>query len=200
MSNSPADEPRDDEDIDRQIRINELKHQAEELAGGNMLAYEADDAPADLVEGFWANVVDYESAPDTTQHEVLRAQGIQVPPPESLSDDALSAKLWEIIHALAARDTYLSSTDHLSDRELYTLLVNDLFHEIGKEYPPGSGWNHHIDILGGCSEEDIALSHRYYSDDEARARWMESFPDYEMPLKEKPPYDRDRHLPKAQYG
>jgi hypothetical protein len=200
MAASSDDELRDGESIDREIRINELRCKAEELAGGNMLAYESDETPPEIAEGFWSNVVGYETAPDTTQHEMLRSEGVELPPPESLNDADLTEKLWEVIHSLAARNTYLHNTDHLSDRELYTVLVNELFHEVGKEFPAGSGWNHHFDILGGCSDEDIELGHRYYSDDEERARWMESFPDYKMPPKEKPPFDRDRLLPRSEFG
>jgi hypothetical protein len=123
-----------------------------------------------------------------------------LPPAAELDDTALNAKLWEVIQALAARSTFLHNTGHLSDRELYTYLTESCFHELTKDVPRGKGWIHGIDILGGCSEEDIELSHRYYSDDEERARWMQSFPDYQMPPKEKPPYDRDRHLPKSPFG
>lgn len=39
----------------------------------------------------------------------------------------------------------------------------------------------------------------YYSDDEERARWAKDFPDFPMPPREKPPYSRDRQLPKAEH-
>lgn len=57
----------------------------------------------------------------------------------------------------------------------------------------------HLDVLGGCSEEDLILSMRYYSDDEERVEWQKDFPDFPMPPKEKPPYDRDRMLPQPEY-
>ena len=120
-------------------------------------------------------------------------------PDELTTDERVHAALWELIRQLAARRTYLSSTDHLSDRELYAHLVLESLHEAqkGVDIP---GMNCHLDILGGCSEEDIELSMRYYADDEYRARWMKDFPDYVMPPKEKPPYDRDRLLPKSDLG
>ena len=44
--------------------------------------------------------------------------GIALPAPEELTDAQLSAKLWEVIEALAFLGAYLEHTDHLSDREL----------------------------------------------------------------------------------
>lgn len=60
--------------------------------------------------------------------------------------------------------------------------------------------NTHIDILGGCSDEDILLQMKYYADDEEREEWAKDFPDFEMPAKEELPYDRDRFLPRADYN
>ena len=54
-------------------------------------------------------------------------------------------------------------------------------------------------MVGSGSEEDMELYHRYYADDEARAAWARSFPDDVIPPKEKPPYDRDRLLPKPRH-
>jgi hypothetical protein len=53
-----------------------------------------------------------------------------------------------------------------------------------------------VDVLGGCSEEDLILSMRYYADKEERRRWASVFPDFPMPPRKKPPYDRDRRLPR----
>jgi hypothetical protein len=53
----------------------------------------------------------------------------------------------------------------------------------------------HLDILGGCSEEDLVLSMRYYANDTERKLWAAEFPDFRMPARERPPYDRDRLLP-----
>ena len=46
------------------------------------------------------------------------------------ADEQLTARLWEVIHALARQAVYLHSTDHLSDRQLYKQLTEDALHEL----------------------------------------------------------------------
>ena len=97
-----------------------------------------------------------------------------------------------------AEDMYISDTDHLSDRELYNWLWEEGLCEQTKR-PKGSGWNWHTSPIGSGSEEDTLIHHRYFASEESRQSWMKSFPDYEMPPREKPPFDRDRFLPQAEY-
>lgn len=191
----PVDDPKDLDRVDQEIHINELKAQVDKLAGGEGNAFVSDDCPPEIAETFLQNIVDYETAPVSTSFEELQKAGIELPPPESLSDEQVTAKLWEAIHALARHSTYLTCTDHLSDRQLYEHLWSDVLREAGPMMPPGSGWVQHIDILGGCSEEDIRLYLKYYADEEWRQHWLKEWPNDEMPPHEDPPYDRDRLLP-----
>jgi len=184
-------------DVDQQIRINELRETAREVAGGEMTEWESPDCPPDLAETFWGNVLDYDSAPQTCHFKQLEEIGIALPAPEELDDASLSAKLWEIIRGLTKLNVFLSQTDHLSDPELYEHLWHESLREITADLPPHSGWTCHLDILGGCSEEDIQLHLKYYADDEEREHWHKDFPDDPIPLHVDPPYDRDRKLPKA---
>ncbi|MCA1733886.1 MAG: hypothetical protein LC732_09815 [Acidobacteria bacterium] len=89
---------------------------------------------------------------------------------------------------------FLSSTDHLSDRELYEKLLGEILLEPVTIDPQGKTGFTFIDILGGWSNEDTEIYLRYYADEETRGDWAD---DYGAPIppKEKPPYDRDRHLP-----
>ncbi|HLJ25854.1 MAG TPA: hypothetical protein VKY85_04025 [Candidatus Angelobacter sp.] len=58
----------------------------------------------------------------------------------------------------------------------------------------------HIPTLGSGSEEDNQLYLKYYADDDWRRHWHENFPNDPLPAREDPPYDRDRLLPKPDYG
>jgi hypothetical protein len=189
----------DEEDAEREKRIAELKRQAEELTGGKMVEGKMEDTPPEVVEGFWQYVVNYEKAPWTTNFKQLEEAGIELPAPETLDDQQLAKKLWEVIHALALLRVFLEETDHLSDRELYTELWSDMLREEVKAMPPDPDGAYHLSPLGGCSEEDIQLQMKYYADDEWRQRFQEEFPDFVMPDHEDPPYDRDRLLPQPDY-
>lgn len=123
--------------------------------------------------------------------EVLRARGFVIPPDDSLDDQTLHTKLWELIHAMFSIGMVIEFTDHLSDRELYRYLVNDqlLQPTILSE---GGFW--HLSPIGGGSEEDNEIWLRYYADDEDREDWKRDFEEI-LPPKERPPHDRDRLLP-----
>ena len=195
----PIDDPNDLERIDQEIRINELKHEAEELTGGKMTAWESEDCPPELSEAYWQRVVDYEKQSMTCDFDKLIKAGVELPNPETLTDEQVTAKLWEVIERLAEMRTFLSNTDHLSDRELYADLWSDLLREFNVQMPMDEYSSCGIDILGGCSEEDMYLYHKYYADEKSRREWLEQWPNDEMPPHEDPPYDRDRRLPKAKY-
>jgi hypothetical protein len=126
----------DTNDIDQEIRINELREAAKEAAGGEMTTWESPDMPPDLAESFWGNVLAYESAGETCHFIQLEEMGVELPDPDSLDDAALTVKLWEVIRGLAKLNVFLSQTDHLSDRELYEHLWYDSLREITMDLPP----------------------------------------------------------------
>jgi hypothetical protein len=180
---------------DRDELIERLKAQAAAAVDGRMVVHESEGMDASVREQFWRHVVEFETAGTTDLIKELKAVGVEVPDPDGLDDEALHTALWVTIEALGRMHVYLDQTDHLSDRELYTLLWGELLPE---EMPAlsqdgGSAW--HVDILGGCSEEDIALYLTHYADETHRQHWRSSFPDYVLPDHADPPYDRDRHLP-----
>ena len=161
------------------------------------IIFEDDDqCPTELLEQFHKNMEAFEQAPWSTSIQVLLDSGIALPPPDELSDTELNVKLWEVIKALALMDAYLEHTDHLSDRELYTLLWGDILLE---ETVFPSGKRHmvcHIDIIGSGSEQDNIIYLKYYADEDERNHWAKDFIDEPLPSRERPPFDRDRHLPK----
>lgn len=182
---------------EQEQRIRELKEQAEQAAGGDMLSVEFDvpGAPAEIREQFWQNVLAWEKAPWTSQYEQLRKDGLDLPPPDQLDDATVSKKLWEVVQALAQRHVFLDHTDHLSDRELYEHLYRETLHEATKEVPFDRNAFATLDVLGRGSDDDAELLAKFYADDEQREMFREMFPEG-LPPRERAPFDRDRHLPR----
>src|SRR5215467_13454412 len=98
-----------DED-DQEKRIENLKGRAEELGAGQMEVDNLDDCAAETEEAFWKQVVDYEEAPWTTHFQQLESAGVSLPPPDSLKDEQLTAKLWEVIQRLALLHVFIEQT------------------------------------------------------------------------------------------
>ena len=124
----------------------------------------------------------------------LRDCGIQIPRPESLDDAALGEKLWEVIHALAEQRIVLYSTDHLSDRALYSVLVDEILAQPFEPLFDGARCRI-VDCVHDGSIEGSRNYLRYYAEEETRQQWLDDFWLEPMPPSEPLPYDRDRHLP-----
>lgn len=139
---------------------------------------------------------EWEDGFGTTPGKQLIDKGVSLPAPDSLDDDKLHEKLWQVIRGMAQANQFIHSTNHLSDRELYEYLWNRGMNETTMDLTGLSNCGYHLDLLGSGSEEDTYLTHKYFAGPQERAEWMASFPDSEMPAHEDPPYDRDRHLPK----
>lgn len=174
-------------------RINQLKAQAQRLAGGQIKSFESDDLPPDVAEQFWRQVVEFETAPTTTNFQQLLDAGVVLPNPDDLPDAEVSSTLWQVIHGLARLRVFLKWTDHLSDKELYSVLWHDVLQEEVRVLSADSRGDEYVDVPGADPENRLYL--KYYAGDKERAWWLEDFPDYEMPAHEDPPYDRDRRLP-----
>lgn len=191
----PIEDPNELERVDREIRLNELKERPETID-----AHLSDDCPPEAAGGFVDYVEQFENASWTTHIEQLARAGFELPPPDQLEDAALGQKLWELIEKLAELRVFLSCTDHLSDRELYTLLCDDVLLEETKDLVLDDASACHIDLVSSGSEEDIAIWLKHYADEETRRHWLEDFPDDEIPPHQDPAYDRDRTLPQVTYG
>ncbi len=178
----------------QESRIEALKDGARQSAGGMMRSWESDELSDDQREDFWRRVVDYENAPLVTDAQRLHDAGIDLPDPDAMDDSQLTAKLWQVIDALASMRVFITSTDHLSDRELYDRLWR---HSLREEQPLVPGSTDHVDLVSTGSEDDIHAWMRYYADEDTRRDWLEDFPDYNMPAHEDPPFHRDTLLPQA---
>lgn len=137
---------------------------------------ESGDCPAEIQEQFQKNIDAFEQATWSQPFQVLVESGISLPAPDVLAKDELHAKLWEIIDALALMGAYLEHTDHLSDRELYSLLWGDVLLEETVIQSPSFTLDCHIDLIGSGSEEDNDIYLKYYADENDRILWLKEYP------------------------
>jgi hypothetical protein len=173
----------------RQERIHVL---AEELRARGA-EFDTGDLDDEAIESFLQHVLQFESAEHKPLRELLADSGFV--PVINPADDDVATELHRFIEQLAFIGVLLENTDHLSDRELYTFLTDPEHLDTPTPVLPGTAM--HIDVLGGCSDDDDMLFLKYYASDEDRERWKDEFPDEELPPREPRPYDRDSVLPKA---
>lgn len=150
----PADDPLGLQPVDREIRSEKLRREIQEVAGTEMFSGKVTDCNPEVEEAFLEQVLALETHGFVCPFDALTRDGFELPLPEKLDDDALTAKLCELIHALAARRLFLHSTNHLSDRELYSWLWSDGLREglMGFGLPIG---NCHLDVPGACTERTL---------------------------------------------
>lgn len=203
MTDASENEEDDEENalIEQALRLGDLRKEVMDRIDGPFAEYGTGNLPMDTQEAFWKHILAFESAEDSTIGERLQKEAgfVPVDPNELRNDDEVHAALWDLLHALASIRVFVSTTDHLSDSELYRLLCYGALESPTSVPPPGSEWNTRVSAheYGTADDPDGTQTYlRYYADEEMRATW----PD-EVPPKEDPPYDRDRFLPDApEYG
>jgi hypothetical protein len=190
----PSTNGDEEADIDREIRIEKMKRELDDLAGGSMSGGFGEVSPS-LEEDFLARVLEFEKAPYDTNFDRLVQLGIAMVPPRELDDMSLHAKLQEVICALAKMRCFLEQTDHLSDRELYEWLWSNGLREETPDLTRLEGaWQ--TSPIGSGTDEDTAIFLKYYASEEERQHWKEEFLIDPLPARAPLPFDRDRNLPR----
>jgi hypothetical protein len=187
--------PEDEADVDREIRIEKMKRELDDLTGGSMISGAFEQVSPELEEMFLARVCEIEKAPWDTHFNRLVERGVAITPPAELDEASVHAKLGEVLRALGTMHCFLEDTDHLSDRELYEWLWTDGLREETPDLSQrGGAW--HISPIGSGDEQGMVIFLKYYATEQERGRWQKEFPANALPPHCSLPYDRDRTLPK----
>jgi len=189
--------PENSDDVDREIRIEKMERELEELSGGSFVSGAFEEVSPQLEEMFLERVCAFEKAECDTNFNRLVASGVEMVPPAELDDTNLVVKLRKVLCALANIRCFLHDTDHLSDRELYMWLWTDGLREETPDLSRlGGAW--HTSPIGRCTDEDIAIFLKYYASKKERRRWKKEFPNDPLPPASPLPYHRDRTLPRPE--
>lgn len=108
--------------------------------------------------------------------------------PDSLDATSLHDVLWQTIRQLHSERVVLECTDHLTDRELYTMLYRDILPSCEKKVDLPRNYLHWRCV----DDSDDQTWLRYYASAVERRRWQEET-GRNPPPSEMPPYPR--HMP-----
>lgn len=186
--------------IETHLRIAQLRAEVEMAAEGPLAFGHPEDCPLEDVEKFWKHVHSIETAVSMPVKEaLLKRTGFEPEPLEHLhTDQQIHDALWALLRACASMRTFFDCTDHLSDRELYRVLLEEILPGPTELMPEDSEWNERFDLsefAGNPPAYDADIYLQYYADDMDRDYHAAEYPDQPLPPKKELPYDRDRHLP-----
>jgi hypothetical protein len=133
---------------------------------------------------FLAGMLDWEISP---AEPIARwfVPELSVPAPERLDDEQIVQTLEGIIERLFEKKLILDFTDHLSDRELYTLIYQGILPSREKNLRHRNGFVH---WYCSCGDDDIWL--RFYASDDEREQYQDCTGEC-LPPKEVPPHFRE---------
>jgi hypothetical protein len=176
--------PKPDE-VEQLLRNAQLRDQLEPFFDESIEFVNRRDLPTPVENELLASMLAWERAPVLEIYKWFTPE-LVLPSPEALGDDELHAKLWEVIEQLYEKRVVLDFTDHLNDRQLYTLIFRDILPSPEKKIDNFKNYLH-WDCSDAGGDETVWL--RFYASDEDRTLWQEEMGG-ELPEKELPPYPR----------
>ena len=132
---------------------------------------------------FLAGMLDWEISPAEPIYKWFTPE-LSLPAPGRLNDEQLLQVLENVVEKLFEKKLILDFADHLSDRELYTLIYRDILPSREKNLQSRNGFIH-WDC--SCGDDEIWL--RYYASDDEREQYQECTGEL-LPPKEVPPHYR----------
>jgi hypothetical protein len=183
-SNSPCPE-----DVEQLLLNARLRDELEPFFDESIHCLDTNNVPTSVENEFLASMLAWEKAPVLPISQWFLPE-LMLPAPESLGDEELHEQLWDAIQRLFDKRIVLDFTDHLTDRQLYTLIVRDILPAQEKKLDLQENYLH-WDCADSTGDAETWL--RYYASDEERQMWLETH-EVELPPSESPPYAR--RLPK----
>jgi hypothetical protein len=177
--------PTKSDEVEQLLRNAQLRDQLEPFFDESIEFVNRRELPTPVENELLASMLAWERAPVLEISKWFSPELI-LPYPEDLDDRSLHEKLWATIDLLFEKGIVLDFTDHLTDRQLYTLIFRDILPSPEKKIE-GSNRYLHWDCSDAGGDETVWL--RYYASDEDREAWIDETHGAPPP-RELPPYPR----------
>jgi hypothetical protein len=177
------------DEVDQLLLNAQLRDELEPFLDESVHILDSRRLPTSDENEFLAQMLAWERAPVLPISRWFEPE-LVLPAPDKLTDAKLHACLWETLERLYDRRIVLDFTDHLSDRQLYTLIIRDILpsHEKKIDLPRNYLHWHCLDL---DAAPEIWLS--YYASEEEREVWSE---ETQQPLPERLPLPYPRRMPR----
>lgn len=178
------------DDVEELIRNAELRTELEPYYDEAISRVDVKSWSLESENAFLASMLDWERAPVLPIRDWFNPP-LQLPPVSLLSDQQVRDNLNQVIERLYEQGVILDYTDHLTDRELYVTILQDIL-PIWEKKIDNPTLFHHWDC---CNRDDVDGEETwlmYYASEEDRELWLETH-DSPLPPRLTPPHCR--HLP-----
>ncbi len=177
--------PRSD-DIEQLLLNAQLRDELEPFFDESISRLNVHDLPTQTENAYLASMLAWERAPVVPISQWFEPELVLPHPSSIFNEKQLHALLWDTIRKLFDKQIVLLFTDHLSDRELYSLIYRDILPSQEKKFDRAECYLH-WDCADSSGDPDTWL--RYYASDEERQWWAEHWQGA-LPAKRERPYPR----------
>ncbi len=142
-------------DVEELLRNVELRDELEPFFDEAVSRVVFQRLPLSAENDFLASMLEWEHAPVEAIYRWFEPE-LRLPSPDSLSDERLSLLLQSVVETLFEKKIQLDFTDHLSDRELYTIIYRGILPSREKNLKRRSSFIH-WDCTAGDSPKKLGM-------------------------------------------
>lgn len=173
-------------DLDLILQNARLRDELEPYWDDSVVAVDLEGMPTDLENRYLSSLLAWERAPVLPIAEWFNPP-LELPPPEQMGEEELRIRLTYAIRRLYEQNVLLEYTGHLSDRQLYCLILRDILPAQEKRLKlPDAGI--HWQCYDPIADEETWL--RFYATQGEREEWADET-GLKLPPRERLPFPRE---------
>lgn len=173
------------EEVDQLLLNARLRDELEPFLDESVHILDCRRLPTSAENEFLEQMLAWERAPVLPISRWFEPE-LKPPSPDKLSAGELHDLLWRTIEQLYSQRIVLDFTEHLSDRQLYCLILRDILPSPEKKLDLPRNYLH-WHFLDVDAQPEVWLT--YYASDDERETWAEET-GQQLPAKATPPYPR----------